>query len=1413
MPGLLFLSLRNEWVVFRIRGGLEETVLQQGEGDLNAGGEMGSRDSRRSKAVPVAMALMLCSLVVLVATSGAFGDAQIAAPGSEAGEVLEPAALAVDPSTGTLYVADRGNRRVDVFDSSGTFIRAFGWGVVASGPDNDPHNEIQQVGVVATGGSFTLLFVQNSERAIGTIKQETGLIPFNATASSVQTALESLPAINPGDVAVSGPTGGPWTIEFKGGFADTDLHQLEEGASSQLTGGSAELNVSTIQNGGSYEVCEPEAGDVCRDGQRGVEAGQLNPTSVAVDPSTHDVYVFDGLESSSHNEAFNNRVQKFTPEGEYLYMLGKGVDVDTGEDICTAASGDTCGRGEKGSGPGEFDAAFSSLAVGPGGVLHVNDGGRVQRFDPAGALVGQVVLAEANSRYLAVDSGGNLYVADNGQVRKYTSGGSLLYSLPASNVGAVAVDSDDRLYVTDLNSGRFGTSRYSSTGSAEVVFYSEAGVRATAIAPAKEADDVFTLEDGAINSVPLPPPGPLAYPDPATVFADGITNVKAMLHSEVNPEGKATTFHYEYVEQAAFEAEGWSSTKLMETAESSSIGSDFLLHPAATEATGLTPETEYRFRVIASNADAPAGVPGPEGSFVTEPPVKFGPIWTTGINADAATLHAEINPFGFAATGYFEYVDAAAFAQSGFSAAERAPAEPSVLEFGDGEGFVERSVDLASLDPGTTYHYRLVVNNHCKPAEPSVVCTFSSPEKTFTTFDELSPPLCPANEVFRDEVAKLLLDCREYEMVSPVDKNGVNIETVFNNAGYPAALNQSSRAGNSISYSAYRAFADPESSPYTSQYLAERTSEGWMTDSISPPREGPSLYNVAGLDNQFKAFTEDLCSGWPLQDTASPLLAPGAVDGLPNLYRRDNCAPEAGSYETITSAAPIGAGPEPKDFFPELQGMSADGAKTFFAVKAKLTSQSREGKVQAYESSGGTLEPVCVLPEGNVTLSGCSIGTNSVFGERNSNMDTAVSEDGSIVYWTNNPSGNGPLYVRVDGQETVLVTAQESQFWAASADGVSAVYTTGEKLYEFDLNSKTSTPIAEGVKGLAGASEDLSRVYLVSTKALTGDATAGLPNLYRWAAGGFHLIGTLADTDMPPPVNRSSPVSTRPLLRLSRVSPDGERLIFMSRTELTGYENIDAATGVPVSEVFMYDATADSGQGRLLCLSCNPSGARPSGQDWQIAGIAAGRVAAFIPGWTNQLYAPRVVSDDGSRVFFNSFDSLIARDTNEEADVYQWEAPGSGNCQADGYAYVAAAGGCVNLISSGEDAEGSELVDTSASGDDVFFKTYESLYPADPGLIDIYDARVGGGFPDPPVVIPECEGEECHGPLTPEPAHLTPQSNTFVGPGNPVGKATKSKKRCPKGKHKVKRKGRVVCVKHKKHRKHRSGNKTGRTSR
>ena len=84
----------------------------------------------------------------------------------------------------------------------------------------------------------------------------------------------------------------------------------------------------------------------------------------------------------------------------------------------------------------------------------------------------------------------------------------------------------------------------------------------------------------------------------------------------------------------------------------------------------------------------------------------------------------------------------------------------------------------------------------------------------------------------------------------------------------------------------------------------------------------------------------------------------------------------------------------------------------------------------------------------------------------------------------------------------------------------------------------------------------------------------------------------------------------------------------------------------------------------------------------------------------------------------------------------------------------------------------------------MFFSTGQSLLPQDPGLVDIYDARSGGGFPPPEAGRSACEGDGCQ----PVPAGMLPQqsgSTAFSGPGNQKPKK-KPKQSCRKGKGKKK---------------------------
>ena len=77
----------------------------------------------------------------------------------------------------------------------------------------------------------------------------TAAIAFNATAAQVQAALEGLPNVNPGDVAVSGgPLPGTITLAFGGRYLGQNVPEVAV-APTGLTGGT--VTVATTVQGGS----------------------------------------------------------------------------------------------------------------------------------------------------------------------------------------------------------------------------------------------------------------------------------------------------------------------------------------------------------------------------------------------------------------------------------------------------------------------------------------------------------------------------------------------------------------------------------------------------------------------------------------------------------------------------------------------------------------------------------------------------------------------------------------------------------------------------------------------------------------------------------------------------------------------------------------------------------------------------------------------------------------------------------------------------------------------------------------------------------------------------------------------------------------------------------------------------------
>jgi DNA-binding beta-propeller fold protein YncE len=1211
--------------------------------------------------------------------------------GSGAGRIGFPRGIAASPVSGDLYIVDESNKRIDEFSAWGRFVRAFGWDVVQSGPDD----------------------------------KGTGL-----------------------------------------------------------------------------EVCQEEE-DVCRVGSTGSGAGQLGSFGqgggIAVDVAG-DVYATD--------MRVGHRVQKFSATGEFLLMFGGEVDHTTDADVCTRddieVAGDSCGAGVEGTGNSQFRAGGEgrSLAVShDGSTVYVGDRERVQEFGADGVFKGQITFKALHEELasfpeatealgLAVDPvSGDLYLIVG-------PGGLEGFSLVDKRVFRIDPESG-KLAGPPLSAPTLGAPTALATDSAGDVYVVDEGVA---------AGKASILEFDAVGNKLIP---------------SSAEEEAAQKERDAEAKGETVESFERFFGQPP--AEGLTigdRAELLAIATDSACKSEGDDLYAAYIRQNTSPELAYV-----------SAFGGPPQDVVKCPPPparspEIGVQYATYVGTDSAVLGAEINPHYGTDTRYYLQYGEGRCSEGGCG--EREPLVSGALLSSKVSNALLKSgpVFLAGLDAGQTYHYRFVAENSVGlvrgvGGEVGV----DGREGSFTTFGTALPVAedC-GNSLFREGFSVRLSDCRAYELVSPPDRRPAgDVVSKVNVYEYPAELNQSSIDGERLAYSSEFAFGDAAGAPYTNEYIATRhAGEAWSTHAISPPRESKSINKNAQIkvDIEEKAFTADLCSDWLMHDT-EPVLSANAIAGFPNIYRRQNCDPGADSYDAITMVKPTES-TRASGYWPELQGVSADGSRAVFRAGAVLGEGAPDLSdpvrhvyldSQLYEASEGMLRFVCVLPNGSPYGGSCSAGTpRGGEGEgRTNRVEHALSGDGRRVYWSGGLDSKLFLRENADRAQSAMtggkcleaeekacsykVSNEAAQFWTAAEDGSLALYTEVEgarygegragKLREFDAATKKSKTIVEdGVIGVAGASLDLSRFYFVSTNEIGGEGMDGRPNLYLSEDGAISLVASLtredADVSNPAFISALNSVSPLPMQQGARTSGDGRHLIFASLASLTGYDNHDAITGRTDDEIYLYDVGASG----PVCISCNPSGARPMGGQLALTSAAGTQgAAAVIPVAENELYAPRVMTEDGGRVFFDSFEGLVARDTNGKEDVYEWErASGQETCEELGAElYVASSGGCLSLISSGESAQDSTFLDMSIANGarDVFFKTGASLVGQDPGLIDIYDAREGGGLPGQSSPPPVCEGEACQG-ASEAPVDSSPASSVFSGPTDLVsalaGKTTVKRK-------------------------------------
>jgi hypothetical protein len=1174
---------------------------------------------------------------------------------------------------------------------------------------------------------------------------------------------------------------------------DAGAHTLSRFHADGTPSAFAALATNVIDGKGGGE-CPAVAADCDQTPQNGFDSiAYAGSQQIAIDDSGG---VTDGNIYLTQGESGTNVLDVFSSDGEYLGQI-------------TSAGGVKLGAG------GGFPYSPSGVAVDGNGSIYLSGPfeERIHKYVPSGNpptdadFAGSFTASEPFSLAVGVGSGaGALFSSRYLLSREGGANAPLTYALDASSFDlSYEVDgvSPATLSVDPASGHLYSLVREEASTVYIMREYAPSSSGASLIATVPVGVVAGIAVDGTSGRIYLSSGnkievlGPLvAVPDvttdPATVTGD----TSVALRGTVNPDG--TPLEECFFEYGLTDAYGQTVPCAETPAE---IGtSQKAVH---ADVGGLQPETLYHYRLVAKNEN---GTVEGQDETVKTPSKPSVEAWSVDVGFAEATLKAAVNPESSPTTYRLEWGTDATYGQG-----------TSEIPVGSDQVPHEFSHPLEGLEPGLTYHYRVVATN-------SIGVT-ATPDLTFHTYPEPFAPksACP-NQAFRSGASSRLPDCRAFEMVTPVEKGNTDISVRVSAQNYQARLDLSSSDGNAFSFSSEKSFGDALGAPYSSQYLVRREpGKGWLTTAISPSRGLQSVSSSVNIrfDVEYKSFSGDLSSGWLYHNTAKTHDG-CAVPGYSNLYRRDNAT---SAYEALTTAEPEGQ--TPQSYWPELQGVSADGAHAVFRANAKLTDDAAgtldangDPILQIYEHvSGeeggcGELRLVSVLPNGNASTTGGSVGTASSFSAegREHNVLGAVSEDGSRIYWTEATkvkAGPGPLYLRSDGTKTVQVSSGPAQFWTASPDGSKAIYSVGEDLFEYDAVAKKSTLIAGGSRGIAGASEDLSKVYFVSKEAIGGKGEAGEANLYLHdiEQGTTALVSTLgsADVNLFFPYNGFKAIAEQPIERGTRVSSDGNTLAFVSRAGLTGYDNKDASDGRQVLEIFVYDAEAEE----VFCASCNPTGSRPRGREFEGSGRATLLAAAQLPPAENSLFAPRALSEDGSHLFFESFEALVPRDTNGAADVYEWQRAGAEEAcrEAGAELFVPQAGGCLSLISSGQSPSDSEMIDATPSGSDVFFKTASSLLPQDPGLIDVYDARVNGGLPQPPGPPAGCEGEACQGPLSP-PDDPTPAS----GSGEYAGNVAPEKPRCPKGKGKgkackpcpkgkVRRHGRCVKKHNKPHKK------------
>ena len=225
----------------------------------------------------------------------------------------------------------------------------------------------------------------------------------------------------------------------------------------------------------------------------------------------------------------------------------------------------------------------------------------------------------------------------------------------------------------------------------------------------------------------------------------------------------------------------------------------------------LVPDTTYHYRLVAKNEFGTT--PGEDKTFTTDQPPTIEGFSSSHVTATSADLDATINPQGFRDQPYhFEYGTTTAYGKHPLPEKKANRRYDRTLRAAQGR------VHIEDLQPGVTYHFRLVAENKWGAV--------TSEDQNFEFF----PPACPNAAVRQQTGSAYLPDCRAYELVSPGNANGTLLYPGGPNTGQATSPSRFSFTG------AFSSLPGADTIDTAGDlYVATRTDTGWVSRYIGLP--------------------------------------------------------------------------------------------------------------------------------------------------------------------------------------------------------------------------------------------------------------------------------------------------------------------------------------------------------------------------------------------------------------------------------------------------------------------------------------------------------------------------------------------------------------------------------------------------